>query len=178
MWGSQHSVTEQSTVQNVTLCHWVNNLLKHHSVFIFRLRHFFSSCSTLAEESTMILHNAGNYWHTDGIKSRKTWIISNETNSNCSLRRATIINGTQSLVWTACELILVSGPPIKSVITLHTLCTVRLQMNGLAFSHLCDTKCYHRDPLTKYNTGRELLYMVRSVCGQDLFLHHKQLLPF
>jgi len=46
---------------------------------------------------------------------------------------------TQSHVGTQGEMILVSGPPNKlsceDIITLQMLCTVRLQRNGLAFSH-------------------------------------------
>jgi hypothetical protein len=56
----------------------------------------------------------------------------------------------------------------KDVTTSHTLCTVGLQTNGSALSHLCGTKCCHRAPISKCNTGGELQYMVHSVSGLGL----------
>jgi hypothetical protein len=37
----------------------------------------------------MILRNAGNYLHTDSLKSQKTWILTNETDSNYKVRCVT-----------------------------------------------------------------------------------------
>ena len=48
-----------------------------------------------------------------------------------------------------------------------------MNLHSATFVTLNATKRPHE---AKYNTGRELPYVVWSVWGQDLFLHHKQLL--
>ena len=61
------------------LCHWVSEA----SQCFYLQAQAFLDFSTLAEESTTILHNAGNYLPTDSVK------FQNESNSNYKLRYVT-----------------------------------------------------------------------------------------